>query len=179
MLNNVQETAARIGLRVNFLICKKLIVIFINSLQAEEVPGFKHLGSLIPNGQMILNPKWSAKRRNYNLDNGCQKCPLQVGTLLSRYEITIKKKARAHIAKIRSILLYGCKLWSMRVEDIKDTGSHWRKFCLHAASFKQYLHHRVQTSLIRFTFFVAHQKNCHIFRYTLSSVRSDVKSGVG
>ncbi|VDN56635.1 unnamed protein product [Dracunculus medinensis] len=61
ILNNVSETAARIGLRINVNKTKVFssyvqeankMPLFVNSLPVEEVFDFKYLGStLIPNGQ--------------------------------------------------------------------------------------------------------------------------------
>ncbi|VDN55700.1 unnamed protein product [Dracunculus medinensis] len=61
ILNNVSETAARIGLSINVNKTKDFssyvqeadkMPFFVNSLPVEEVPDFKYLGStLIPNGR--------------------------------------------------------------------------------------------------------------------------------
>ncbi|VDN53920.1 unnamed protein product [Dracunculus medinensis] len=121
ILNNVSETAARIGLRINVNKTKAFssyvqkvdkMPLFVNSLPVEEVPDFKYLGStLTANGQVkdITTRITAARNAFFQLTK----------SLWSRREITIKTKARIYIAVIRSILLYGSETWPMRVEDIK------------------------------------------------------------
>ncbi|VDN51048.1 unnamed protein product [Dracunculus medinensis] len=92
MLNNL-PTAARID-------------------QFEEMLDFKYLGStVIPNGQAkdeIVTRITAARILFFRL----------MKPLWNRREI-IKTKIRVHIAAVRSILLYGCETWPVRVEDIK------------------------------------------------------------
>ncbi|VDN52847.1 unnamed protein product [Dracunculus medinensis] len=97
ILNNVSETAARIGFRINVHKTKVF--------SSYEVPDF--LGStLIPNGQAkddITTRITEARNAFFRLTK----------PLWNRREITIKTKVCIYIAVIRSILLYGSETWPM------------------------------------------------------------------
>ncbi|VDN53016.1 unnamed protein product [Dracunculus medinensis] len=122
MLNNVSETAARIGLRINVNKTKVFspyveeadkMPLFVNSLTVEEVPDFKYVGSpLISNARAkddITTRITAARNAFFRLTK----------LLWNRREITIKTKVCIYIAVICSILQYGSESWPMRVEDVK------------------------------------------------------------
>ncbi len=78
----------------------------------EDVDKFKYLGSMfIANGQGT-----EEIRSRINLARS-PFCRLQ-SCLWPRREISLRTKARVYQAKLRSILLYSCETWPVRVSDV-------------------------------------------------------------
>lgn len=87
--------------------------ILLDGTPLEMVDHFTYLGSsFVPNGQ-----GGDEIERRINLArvafNRLQKC------LWSRREIALRTKSRVYQAVVRSILLYGCETWPVRVADLK------------------------------------------------------------
>ncbi len=77
----------------------------------EDVDKFKYLGSMfVANGQGT-----EEIRSRINLARSAFSC-LQ-SCLWSRHEISLSTKGRVYQAVVRSILLYGCDTWPVRVAD--------------------------------------------------------------
>ncbi|BHF84284.1 hypothetical protein SprV_0902743500 [Sparganum proliferum] len=88
----------------------------IDDCQLEEVDSFKYPGAgLLPNGQSkediasrIDDARW--------VFSSLRKC------LWNRHDLSIATKIRVHRASVRSVLLYGCECWALRVEDERKLG---------------------------------------------------------
>nr|VZI00899.1 unnamed protein product [Spirometra erinaceieuropaei] len=83
----------------------------IDGCQLEEVDSFKYLGArLLPNGRSkddivsrIDDARW--------VFSSLRKC------LWNRRDLSIATKIRVYRASVRSVLLYGCECWALRVAD--------------------------------------------------------------
>ncbi|VDM03884.1 unnamed protein product [Schistocephalus solidus] len=125
MVSVVNEVAKSVGLSLNtgktlFSSCipvQEKAPFEIDDCQLEEVDSLKYLGPrLRPKGQSkegIVPPIDAVHRVFSNL----RKC------LWTRRDISIAIKNRVHRASVRSVLLYGCECWAIRVEDERK---HWR-----------------------------------------------------
>nr|VZI07202.1 unnamed protein product [Spirometra erinaceieuropaei] len=120
MVSWVNEVAKSVGLSINagktkvFSSCipdQENAPLGIDGCQLEEVDTFKYLGArLLPNGQskddivlQINAARWvfsSLRKRLWN-----------------RRDLSIATKIRMYRASVRSVLLYGCECWALRVED--------------------------------------------------------------
>ncbi|BHF75672.1 hypothetical protein SprV_0501876800 [Sparganum proliferum] len=83
----------------------------IDGCQLEEVDSFKYLGArLLPNGQSKddIVSRIDAARWVFS---SLRKC------LWNRRDLSIATKIRVYRASVRSVLLYGCECWALRVED--------------------------------------------------------------
>ncbi len=77
----------------------------------EDVDKFKHLGSmLVANGQAT-----GELRRRISL--ACSAFSYLQSCFWSRHEIPLRTKGRVYQAVVRSIFLYGCEIWPVRVAD--------------------------------------------------------------
>ncbi|BHF63561.1 hypothetical protein SprV_0200655500 [Sparganum proliferum] len=120
MVSWVNEVAKSVGLPINagktkvFSSCipdQEKAPLGIDGCQLEEVDSFKYLGArLLPNGQSkddivsrIDAARWvfSSLRK----------------FLWNRRDLSIATKIRVYRASVRSVLLYGCECWALRVED--------------------------------------------------------------
>ncbi|BHF77567.1 hypothetical protein SprV_0602067500 [Sparganum proliferum] len=83
----------------------------IDGCQLEEVDSFKYLGArLLPNGQSKddIVSRIDAARWVFS---SLRKC------LWIRRDLSIATKIREYHASVRSVLLYGCECWALRVEN--------------------------------------------------------------
>nr|VZI51459.1 unnamed protein product [Spirometra erinaceieuropaei] len=83
----------------------------IDGCQLEEVDSFKYLGArLLSNGQSKddIVSRIDADRWVFS---SLRKC------LWNRRDLSIATKIRVYRASVRSVLLYGCECWALRVED--------------------------------------------------------------
>ncbi|BHF58340.1 hypothetical protein SprV_0100129200 [Sparganum proliferum] len=120
MVSRVNEVAKSFGLSINagetkvFSSCipdQEKAPLRIDGCQLEEADSFKYLGEgLLPNGQskddivsQIDAARW--------VFSSLRKC------LWIRRDLSIATKIRAYRASVRSVLLYGCECWALRVED--------------------------------------------------------------
>ncbi|BHF85811.1 hypothetical protein SprV_1002898400 [Sparganum proliferum] len=119
MVSRVNEVAKSVGLSINagktkvFSSCipdQEKAPLGIDGCQLEEVDSFKYLGArLLPNGQSkddivsrIDAVRWvfsSLRKRLWN-----------------RRDLSIATKIRVYHASVRSVLLYGCECWALRVK---------------------------------------------------------------
>ncbi len=89
------------------------IQLFLEGVPLEKIAAFKYLGASFPaTGQAVqeiesrINSAWMAFNR--------LRTPLW-----SRREISRKTKSRVYTAVVRTILVYDCETWPLRVEDRK------------------------------------------------------------
>nr|VZH89496.1 unnamed protein product [Spirometra erinaceieuropaei] len=120
MVSRVNEVAKAVGLSINagktkvFSSCipdQEKAPLGIDGCQLEEVDSFKYLGArLLPNGQSKddVVSRIDAARWVFS---SLRKC------LWSRRDLSIATKIRVYRASVRSVLLYGCECWALRVED--------------------------------------------------------------
>ncbi len=87
--------------------------LLLEGIPLEEVAAFKYLGaSFIATGQAVreIESRTNSARMAFN----------RLHTALwSRREISRKTKSRVYTTLVRTILLYGCETWPLRVEDRK------------------------------------------------------------
>ncbi|BHF81270.1 hypothetical protein SprV_0702440000 [Sparganum proliferum] len=119
-LHEVNEVAKSVGLPINagktnvFSSCipdQEKAPLGIDGCQLEEVDSFKHLRArLLPNGQSKDNivSRIDAARWVFS---SIRKC------LWIRRDLSIATKIRVYRASVRSVLLYGCECWALRVKD--------------------------------------------------------------
>nr|VZI45753.1 unnamed protein product [Spirometra erinaceieuropaei] len=120
MVSRVNEVAKSVGLSINagktkvFSSCipdQEKAPLGIDGCQLEEVDSFKYLGArLLPNGQSkddIVSRIYAARW----VFSSLRKC------LWNRRDLPIATKIRVYRASVRSVLLYGCECWALRVED--------------------------------------------------------------
>ncbi len=77
----------------------------------EDVEKFKYLGSMfVANGQGTeeIRSRINLARSAFSSLQSC---------LWSRREISLRTKGRVYQTVVRSILLYGCEIWPVRVAD--------------------------------------------------------------
>ncbi|BHF82574.1 hypothetical protein SprV_0802571200 [Sparganum proliferum] len=120
MVPRVNEIAKSVGLSINagktkvFSICmpdQEKAPLGIDDCQLEEVDSFKYLGaSLLPNGQ-------SKDDIISRIDAACWVFSSLRKCLWIRRDLSIATKIRVYRASVRSVLLYGCECWALRVED--------------------------------------------------------------
>ncbi|BHF81512.1 hypothetical protein SprV_0802464300 [Sparganum proliferum] len=120
MVSRVNEVAKSVGLSINagktkvFSSCipdQEKAPLGIDGCQLEEVDSFKYLGAmLLPNGQSKddIVSRIDAARWVFS---SLRKC------LGNRRDLSIATKIRVYRASVRSVLLYGCECWALRVED--------------------------------------------------------------
>ncbi|BHF85091.1 hypothetical protein SprV_1002824900 [Sparganum proliferum] len=120
MVSRVNEVAKSVGLSINagktkvFSSCipdQEEAPLGIDGCQLEEVDSFKYLGArLLPNGQSKddIVSRIDAARWVFS---SLRKC------LWNRRDLSIATKIRVYRASVRSVLLYGCECWALRVED--------------------------------------------------------------
>ncbi|BHF78953.1 hypothetical protein SprV_0602207000 [Sparganum proliferum] len=120
MVSRVNEVAKSVGLSINagktkvFSSCipdQEKAPLGIDGCQLEEVDSFKYLGArLLPNGQSKddIVSRIDAARWAFS---SLRKC------LWNRRDLSIATKIRVYRASVRSVLLYGCECWALRVED--------------------------------------------------------------
>nr|VZI30731.1 unnamed protein product [Spirometra erinaceieuropaei] len=83
----------------------------IDGCQLEEVDSFKYLEArLLPNGQSKGDIVFRTDAARW-VFSSLQKC------LWNRRDLSIVTKIRVYRASVRSVLLYGCECWALRVED--------------------------------------------------------------
>ncbi|BHF62050.1 Cytoplasmic dynein 1 heavy chain 1 [Sparganum proliferum] len=83
----------------------------IDGCQLEEVDSFKYLGArLLPNGQSKDDTVSRIDAARW-VFSSLRKC------LWNRRDLSIATKIRVYRASVRSVLLYGCECWALRVED--------------------------------------------------------------
>nr|VZI20836.1 unnamed protein product [Spirometra erinaceieuropaei] len=120
MVSRVNEVAKSVGLSINagktkvFSSCipdQEKAPLGIDGCQLEEVDSFKYLGArLLPNGQSKddIVSRIDAARWVFS---SLRKC------LWNRRDLSIATKIRVYRASVRSLLLYGCECWALRVAD--------------------------------------------------------------
>ncbi|BHF80935.1 hypothetical protein SprV_0702406400 [Sparganum proliferum] len=120
MVSRVNEVAKSVGLSINagktkvFSSCipdQEKAPLGIDGCQLEEVDSFKYLGArLLPNEQSKddIVSRIDAARWVFS---SLRKC------LWNRRDLSIATKIRVYRASVRSVLLYGCECWALRVED--------------------------------------------------------------
>ncbi|BHF73604.1 hypothetical protein SprV_0401668600 [Sparganum proliferum] len=120
MVSRVNEVAQSVGLSINAGKTKVLsscipdqekAPLRIDGCQLEEVDSFKYLGArLLPNGQSKddIVSRIGAARWVFS---SLRKC------LWILRELSIATTIRVYRASVRSVLLYGCEFWALRVED--------------------------------------------------------------
>nr|VZH95009.1 unnamed protein product [Spirometra erinaceieuropaei] len=120
MVSRVNEVAKSVGLSINagktkvFSSCipdQEKAPLGIDGCQLEEVDSFKYLGArLLPNGQSKddIVSRIDAARWVFS---SLRKC------LWNRRDLSIATKIRVSRASVRSVLLYGCECWALRVAD--------------------------------------------------------------
>nr|VZI26907.1 unnamed protein product [Spirometra erinaceieuropaei] len=120
MVSRVNKVAKSVGLSIN---AGKTSVFKLHSwpegnpgidARQLEVDSFKYLGArLLPNGQRkedIVSRIYAARW----VFSSLQKC------LWNRRNLSIATKIRVYRASVRSVLLYGCECWALRVEDERE-----------------------------------------------------------
>ncbi|BHF84571.1 hypothetical protein SprV_0902772200 [Sparganum proliferum] len=147
MVSRVNEVAKSVGLSINagktkvFASCipdQDKTPLGIDGRQLEEVDSLKYLGArLLPNGEgkddivsRIDAARW--------VFSSLRKC------LWIRRDLSIATKIRVYRASVRSVLLYGCECWPLRVEDERKL--------------EVFDHHCLRTNLrVKFTDFVSNE----------------------
>ncbi|BHF60230.1 hypothetical protein SprV_0100319300 [Sparganum proliferum] len=147
MVSGVNGVAKSVGLSINavktkvFSSCipdQEKALLGIDGCQLEEVDSFRYLGArLLPNGQSkddivsrIDAARWVFSR--------LRKC------LWIRRDLSIATKIRVYRASVRSVLLYSCECWALRVEDERKL--------------EVFDHHCLRTILrVKFTDFVSNE----------------------
>jgi hypothetical protein len=122
ILDKVDAVSRSVGLRINASKTKlfsfgfsptDILPISLHGASVEEVSHFKYLGStFLPNGQCRneITARIDAARKAFFLLRK---------SLWSRREISLQTKIKVFQATVRTILLYGCETWPLRVEDEK------------------------------------------------------------
>ncbi|BHF75094.1 hypothetical protein SprV_0501818900 [Sparganum proliferum] len=120
MVSRLNEVAKSVGLSINagktkvFSSCipdQEKAPLGIDGCQLEEVDSFKYLEArLLPNGQSKddIISRIDAARWVFS---SLRKC------LWNRRDLSIATKIRVYRASLRSVLLYGCECWALRVKD--------------------------------------------------------------
>nr|VZH93430.1 unnamed protein product [Spirometra erinaceieuropaei] len=147
MVSRVNEVAKSVALSINaektkvFSNCipdQEKAPLEIDGCQLQEVDSLKYLGArLLPNGQ---NKDDIFSR----IDAASWVFPSLQKSLWIRRDLTIATKIRVYRASVRSVLLYGCECWALRVEDERKLGV--------------FDHHCLRTILrVKFTDFVSNE----------------------
>nr|VZI47884.1 unnamed protein product [Spirometra erinaceieuropaei] len=120
IVSRVNEVAKSVGLSINagktkvFSNCtpdQEKAPLEIDDCQLEGVDSFKYLGTrLLPNGQSKddIVSRIDAARWVFS---SLRKC------LWNRRDLSIATNIRVYRASVRSVLLYGCECWALRVAD--------------------------------------------------------------
>nr|VZI39179.1 unnamed protein product [Spirometra erinaceieuropaei] len=120
MVSRVNEVAKSVGLSINagktkvFSSCipdQEKAPLGIDGCQLEEVDSFKYLGvRLLPNEQSKddIVSRIDAARWVFS---SLRKC------FWNRRDLSIATKIRVYRSSVRSVLLYGCECWALRVAD--------------------------------------------------------------
>nr|VZI47733.1 unnamed protein product [Spirometra erinaceieuropaei] len=159
MVSRVNEVAKSVGLSINdgktkaFSSCipdQEKAPLGIDGCQSEEADSFKYLGArLLSNGQSKddIVSRIDATRWVFS---SLRKC------LWIRRDLSIATKIRVYRASVRSVLLYGCECWALRVEDEREL--------------EAFDHHCLRTILrVKFIDFVSNERvraRCDIARIT-------------
>ncbi len=118
MVNGVHRFANAVGLRINAAKTKVLSAqmspssrgtIILDGVPLEEVSSFKYLGaSFTATGQAVdeIAARINLARATFNRLHT---------SLWSRREISHRTKGRIYESVVRTILLYGCETWPLRV----------------------------------------------------------------
>nr|VZI08543.1 unnamed protein product [Spirometra erinaceieuropaei] len=120
VVSRVNEVAKSAGMSINagktkvFSSCipdQEKAPLGIDGCQLEEVDSFKYLGArLLPNGQ-------SKDDIVSRIDAACWVFSSLRKCLWNRRDLSIATKIRVYRAVVRSVLLYDCECWALRVED--------------------------------------------------------------
>jgi hypothetical protein len=131
MLDRVSLEASKVGLRINvgktkvMYSCCEPAAVALNGQALEIVNSFTYLGSEITPTGDVTNETRKRIAKASGAFRSLERC------LWSRNDISAKTKARVYDAAIRSILLYGCETWPMKVSDEETMASFerrcWRK----------------------------------------------------
>ena len=120
LLLELSNNARMFGMRFSPSKCKLLLQdwpastpeLRIGSEVVERVDNFTYLGSLIsPNG--LVSDEISARIQKARLAFA------NLRHLWRRRDIRLSIKGRVYCAAVRSVLLYGCETWPLRVEDTR------------------------------------------------------------
>ncbi|BHF79814.1 hypothetical protein SprV_0702293700 [Sparganum proliferum] len=147
MVSRVNEVAKSVGLSINagktkvFSSCipdQEKAPLRIDGCQLEEVDNFKYLGArLLPNGRSKddIVSRIDAARWVFS---SLRKC------LWIRRDLSTATKIRVYRAFVRSVLLYGCECWALRVKEERKL--------------EVFDHHCLRTILrVKFTDFVSNE----------------------
>jgi hypothetical protein len=148
-LSKIDTVSRSIGLRINAAKTKifsagfsrgDILPVSLSGVAIEEVEQFRYLGStFLPNGQCKheIDARIDAARKAFFV----LKKPLW-----SRREISLQTKIKVFQAAIRSILLYGCETWPLKIEDERRLMifDHW---CLRIILRVRYFHRVSNTSI--------------------------------
>ena len=129
VLDRIRVQASRIGLQINTAKTKYFSAqvtipsppLRIGTVDIEEVDSFQYLGSNIRStgqGSDEIKLRVDKARRSF----------MQLfRNLWNRREISLRTKLRVFEASVRSVLVYGCETWPLRVEDVRKLESfdHW------------------------------------------------------
>nr|VZI51185.1 unnamed protein product [Spirometra erinaceieuropaei] len=120
MVSRVNDVAKSVGLAIGagktkvFSSCisdQEKAPLRIGGCQLEEVDSFKYLGArLLPNGQSKDDIVSRIDAAHW-VFSSLRKC------LWNRRDLSIAIKIRVYRASVRSVLLYSCECWALRVED--------------------------------------------------------------
>ncbi|VDO76135.1 unnamed protein product [Schistosoma margrebowiei] len=121
LLTTLSNNASMFGMRFSPSKCKMLLQdwvtstpeLVIGSEVVECVDRFTYLGSLISPCGLVCN----------EISARIQKARLAFANLRHlwrRRDIRLPTKGRVYCAAVRSVLLYGCETWPVRVEDIRS-----------------------------------------------------------
>ncbi len=116
----VNRHAAAVGMRINASTTKVMSplipgeqrqVVLLDCEPLEDVDRFKYLGStFVANGQGTegIRSRINLARSAFSRLQSC---------LWSRREISLRTKGRVYQAVVRSIMLYSCETWLVRIAD--------------------------------------------------------------
>ena len=119
---SIAKYAESVGLKINprktQVMCANIreedkLTIFIDGLPLEEVNHFKYLGSgILPTGQAHadISARINLARAVFSQ---------LYKALWRRRDVRLQTKSRIYHAVVRSVLLYGCEAWQLRVEDLR------------------------------------------------------------
>jgi hypothetical protein len=150
ILNNIDTISRSVRLKINDSKTKifssgisdeEIRAVSLGGIVIEEVESFKYLGSsFLPNGHCMneITARIDAARKAFFQ----LKMPLW-----SRREISLGTKIKVYQAAIRTILLYGCETWPLKMEDKRrlTVFDHW---CLRIILRIRYFH-RIANASIR------------------------------
>nr|CAH8876432.1 unnamed protein product [Trichobilharzia regenti] len=120
LLNTLSRNLRMFGMRFAPAKCKMMLQdwttstpsLKIGSEVVEHVDRFTYLGSTIsPNG--LISDEISARIQ------GARFAFVSLRRLWRRRDVRLSTKGRVYCSSVRSVLLYGCETWPLRVEDMK------------------------------------------------------------